>query len=149
MKPQSTLKQILVRPKDKSTDGEKSGVVYQINCKDCEASYIGQTGRNFQVRLKEHKRATEKGNILESGIAEHACTTGHRIDWEAHIIDQDPNQKRRLVREAAHIKMNSPSMNRETGIDLSRAYDCIFHRESMPRNAPQGGGNRQGASSTD
>ena len=91
MKPHKTLKQVLVRPKDKVTDEEKSGVVYQINCKECEASYIGQTGRNFQVRLKEYKRATERGNTVESGIAEHACNTGHRIDWEAHILDQDPN----------------------------------------------------------
>ena len=58
MKPQRTLKQVLVHPKDKAEDGEKAGVVYKINCAECEASYIGQTGRNFQVRLKEHKRAT-------------------------------------------------------------------------------------------
>ena len=99
--------------------------------------YFGQTDRSIQVRLKEHKRATERGNILESGVAEHAQNTEHRIDWEAQIIDQDQNQHRRLVREAAHIRLNCPTMNRETGLELSRAYDYLFRSEGSSTSAQQ------------
>lgn len=31
-------------------------LVYRIDCKDCKASYIGQTKRYLSVRIKEHKR---------------------------------------------------------------------------------------------
>ena len=139
MKPQRTLKQVLVRPKDKVTDGEKSGVVYRINCNECDASYIGQTGRNFRVRLGEHKRATRNGKIEESGVAEHVHKTGHNIDWEANIIDQDQNERRRLVIEAAHIRMNRPSMNRDTGLELSRAYDYICKGRGIANSTLQEG----------
>ena len=118
----------------------KQGVVYQISCKECEAKYIGQTGRHLGERLKEHKRATKKGYYLESGVAEHVVDTGHQIDWSAKILDKDINQRRRLVREAVMIKKNSPSMNREQGFDLSKAYNKILQHDGN-YNRPSGGGN--------
>ena len=29
--------------------------VYKLNCNDCDAVYIGQTGRSFKKRHKEHE----------------------------------------------------------------------------------------------
>ena len=31
--------------------------VYKINCSDCHASHIGETGRNLTTRLTEHKQS--------------------------------------------------------------------------------------------
>jgi hypothetical protein len=28
--------------------------IYKLNCRSCDGSYIGQTGRNFKTRFKEH-----------------------------------------------------------------------------------------------
>jgi hypothetical protein len=28
--------------------------VYKLNCNSCHKAYIGQTGRNFKTRFKEH-----------------------------------------------------------------------------------------------
>jgi len=36
---------------------EKSCIVYQVPCSDCEFVYIGQTKRDLKSRLAEHKRA--------------------------------------------------------------------------------------------
>jgi hypothetical protein len=38
--------------------------VYKIKCTDCGGAYIGQTGRKFRVRFKEHIRdiRSNKGN---------------------------------------------------------------------------------------
>ena len=68
MKPNVTLKNLLVHPKDKSEPKEG---VYTINCTGCDKKYIGETKRKLHVRDKEHRNGTENpgmyGNIL-------ACT---------------------------------------------------------------------------
>ena len=129
MRPTNTIKQSLVRPKDREKELNKSGVVYQISCQDCEAQYVGQTGRHLGERLKEHQRATRKGYYLESGVAEHVVDSGHSIDWSVKVLDQDLNQRRRLVREAIWIHRNNPSMNRDTGFELSKAYHKVIMKD--------------------
>ena len=32
------------------------GVVYKVDC-SCGSTYVGETGRTLEVRMKEHKRA--------------------------------------------------------------------------------------------
>ncbi len=54
-KPHTTIRSILVAPKDKDHPQDKCGVVYQLTCQDCEASYIGETERALKQRLKEHQ----------------------------------------------------------------------------------------------
>ena len=44
-KPSVTLKSKLCQIKDKREVSERAGVVYQINCNNCPAKYIGETGR--------------------------------------------------------------------------------------------------------
>ena len=44
MKPVCVLSNIFCNPKDKVLNKEKSGFVYQISCRDCDAVYIGETG---------------------------------------------------------------------------------------------------------
>ena len=45
MKPINTIREKLVHPKDKLPKEKSAGVVYQIPCKNCEQTYIGETGR--------------------------------------------------------------------------------------------------------
>ena len=119
MKPYQTMRQMLGTPKDKDDILEKAGVVYQIGCKDCEATYVGQTGRHLKVRLKEHSKALEKGNIMNSGVAEHAFEAHHEIDLDyVKVLDVENNQGRHLVREAMFIRSVDPQMNRDKGIEL-------------------------------
>ena len=141
MKPSNTVKQALVRPKDRDHVEDQAGVVYEISCKDCPAKYIGQTGRHLRERLKEHERVMDQGKHLESGVAEHAALHGHQIDWSAKILDKDLNQRRRLVREAIQIRKNHPSMNREQGYELSRAYHSLIKKTDNTTSS--GGGNHQ------
>ena len=82
MKPCRTLREELVAPKDKVSLLDKAGVVYQIPCGECDASYIGQTSKNLRDRVKQHRTATDKGKIDDSAIAEHSWSSHHNIDWE-------------------------------------------------------------------
>ena len=32
----------------------RTNVVYKINCRDCDTSYVGQTGKRLKTRIAEH-----------------------------------------------------------------------------------------------
>ena len=55
----------------------KSGV-YKLTCTECDKQYVGQTGRPFHIRYKEHAReykyATNKSNY-----AKHLLDNQHAI----------------------------------------------------------------------
>jgi hypothetical protein len=59
------------------------GLVYLLmvknECAECPATYIGETGRTLDCRIKEHKRSTEKQDVANR-IAIHHMETNHRID---------------------------------------------------------------------
>ena len=54
--PTNTLRQILVRPKDKVIKERVVCLVYHISCDNCDDSYIGEMGRSLKSRFMEHKR---------------------------------------------------------------------------------------------
>lgn len=62
-RPITTFRQPLTNVKDKDDPKDRQGAVDKINAATCQATYIGETGRNLNVRLTEHKRATRNGDI--------------------------------------------------------------------------------------
>ena len=56
MQHKNKLNNIIKLVKDKTKTCDNVNVVYKINCKDCNASYVGQTGRRLNVRIKEHTK---------------------------------------------------------------------------------------------
>ena len=54
------VKSLLVHPKDKKNNLETSEVVYEVPCKGCNKTYVGESGRQLGVRLKEHQKDSEK-----------------------------------------------------------------------------------------
>ena len=64
---------------------QKPGV-YRIPC-ECGLVYIGETGRNLSLCLKEHKTNCEKAELEKSAVAKHSWTYDHRMKWnEASIL---------------------------------------------------------------
>ena len=59
VRPHQNIRRILVHPKDKVEDSKKTDCVYQIPCKSCNHTCIGETGRTFGTRLEEHKKEVE------------------------------------------------------------------------------------------
>ncbi|KYN17286.1 Putative nuclease HARBI1 [Trachymyrmex cornetzi] len=47
--------------------------VYKIDCRDCEASYVGQTDRCLKTRINEHR------NHINWNTTQHSVITEHRI----------------------------------------------------------------------
>jgi hypothetical protein len=65
-----------VTAKEKTTDVYNLCGIYQMTCKDCPLKYVGQTGRNFRTRYKEHIREI-KMNSHKSKFAQHILDTSH------------------------------------------------------------------------
>ena len=87
MKPMHTLSSILSHPKDRVPDADKSNVVHSIGCRDCNASFVGETGRAFKTHLIEHRKTFEKADFSSSALAKHAWSHHQQIDWtNAHIL---------------------------------------------------------------
>ena len=57
-KPQNTLRQQLVKVKDKQPVEKRSNLVYGITCggEGCTETYVGETLQSIRARLKQHQR---------------------------------------------------------------------------------------------
>ena len=60
VKPHLKHGKLLVHPKDKIKTGNKCNMIYELPCKSCAKSYIGETGRMFKTRMGKHRKETEK-----------------------------------------------------------------------------------------
>ena len=74
-KPNCTLRQLLVQVKDPTPMMQTSGVVYSIPCRSCSKVYVGQTGRQLQTRINEHKASIKHAKTSESAVAEHVWSS--------------------------------------------------------------------------
>ena len=126
-RPNTTLKQLLVRPKDQAPDRERANVVYQVPCANCPATYVGQTGRHLHQRLREHRRAVESGDCANSALAEHAWGCHHPVDWDrVRVLDCHPHLHQRLTLESVHIRSQSQPVNRDLGT-MPQIYSPLFN----------------------
>ena len=111
-KPITTLRQLLTTVKDKDEPRNRQGAAHKINCSDCHASHIGESGRNLKTRLTEYKRATRKGDV-NNHIAEHHRLTNHTIDWDsAQCLTYSTNYFQRLTLESWFTNLEQTSLNR-------------------------------------
>ena len=102
----NTIKQLLMAPKDKDSTLWKSGLIYK--CKgphvNCTEEYIGQSGRTFGDRFKEHLKAP-------SPIHLHTTTTGHPVSPECFSIVGRVSRLNQEHQGAMYIRVIDPSLN--------------------------------------
>ena len=77
----NTIKDLLMHPKDRDTILQKSGVIYRFRCGmvDCDEEHIGESGRTFAERFREHMKAP-------SPIHDHHNITGHEMSLDNFSI---------------------------------------------------------------
>ena len=123
MKPHLTIRKLLPSLKDPLDNREKSCLVYQVPCRDCSFVYIGQTKRDLESRLNEHKRAIKNLRPDLSALCEHSITMDHIISWtEAKILELETDYRKRLSFESWHINAKPHVMNRNDGSSFSAVY---------------------------
>ena len=117
-KPHKTLKQLFRSIKDKSNPFLSRGV-YQIPC-PCGKTYIGQTCRSIQTRLKENIVDTNHNWVNKYAIVENSLNSKHHICFDqTKILASTSHYSSRLIREAIEIEKHPNNFNREDGYKLS------------------------------
>ena len=90
----------------KRVKNEDFSVVYQVPCGGCEKSYIGETGRGMNIRLKEHKRDL-RNDADHSAFVVHAHFSNHLPNWDrATVLAKCGDKGGRKATEAAFIATN-------------------------------------------
>ena len=99
-------------------------VIYRVHC-SCGDTYIGETGRTLDVRLKEHKWAVRL-DYTNNDIAVHANKTMHDIFWDsAEVLEQESNWLKRRLEEALYIRDEDTTMNLDQGFQLNPIWSAL------------------------
>nr|VZI17047.1 unnamed protein product [Spirometra erinaceieuropaei] len=130
-KPESTIRQQIMRPKDQLPATEQSAVVYSIPCQDCSARYVGETGKRLCTRLHEHQLAVNREDKL-SLVYGHIQQEKHSFAFgEASVIGRASDKMARLVLESWSLV---DTINR--AIDLHPTYQALRTRLQSVRTGP-------------
>ena len=134
-KPQNSIRNLLVKPKDPTPIVKQCGVVYHIQCPECDQVYIGETSRPMGVRLKEHLKTD--GSIT-SAIGEPIRETGHPIGVEnIKVLGRDSDWHTRKVKEAIEIRTHKPALNRDGGYELAKIYNTFWSRDTTTNHVTE------------
>ena len=119
----TTIKQVLMKPKDQDPKDNKSGIIYSYQCKhlDCNEECIGETARTLRQRRKEHLKQA-------SPIHRHLQQTGHTITEDNfNIIGREDRGQARTIKESIFIRVNNPTLNQNIGkYSLSQIWDGVL-----------------------
>ena len=102
-----------MHPKDPILDAQKTDIIYHWKCpaNNCTAEYTGENNRSLKERVSDHRNQTT------STIRNHHISTKHpKAELKDFtIIDRDSNTLHHQSKEALHICITDPSLNRNIG----------------------------------
>ena len=105
----TTLRRLLSKPKDPIPKEDRNNVIYQLDCKNCETVYAGETKRTLNIN--EHISAV-KSTSQRSHTAEHCWKYNHDFDWNnTRVLDLEKNWKTRTSKEAIYSEENKHHIN--------------------------------------
>ena len=104
---------------------KRAGVIYSIPCKDCQLTYMGQTGRTLNHCVQAHRRAWQSGDVALAALAEHSVVLGHAIAWsDASVLDCSGHLREGCSLEVWYIRSQPHPLNQEQG-RLSTTYNSL------------------------
>ena len=107
LSPTNPLKHFNRNSRHPNTESLPRKKLMLFTCTDCSWSYVGETGRSFETRKKEHLRNV-KNFAKNSNIATHAWNNSHNIELNnAKIIDNGLSRIRKNIRVLAHSRDRS------------------------------------------
>lgn len=115
---------------------DKAGV-YMLECSSCEKFYIGQTGRSFGTRFKEHLPKGKLTNIT-SNFAKHLVDTNHDyVGFESnctplHLCEKGPwmNTLEEFEIYKAYKHSSDNILNDKLCFTINTLYDLAMEEEA-------------------
>ena len=112
-------RELIEREPKRTSVANPRSVVYEIPCGGCYKSYVGETGRGIEIRLKEHK-SDVRFHRLSNAIVLHFEKCNHLPDWEGtKILEKNIKKQTRKILEAAHISSRDTFNSRNGFISLA------------------------------
>ena len=118
----TTIKQVLMKPKDQDPKERKSGVIYSFHCNHiaCNEEHIGETARTIGERCKEHLKQP-------SPIHAHIQQTGHNTtESRFNIIGREDQGLARTIKESIYIRVNILTLTKTLVSTISVIYGTEF-----------------------
>lgn len=111
----------------------RSNVVLQIFCKDCDASYVGQT-RRLKTRIAEHRNHINRRTTRHSVITDHRLNN-HEFVWDnVEILDEENTYGKRLMSEMIFIKRQTNSLNLQSDTKSLHTSSVYHNRGKFFKN---------------
>jgi len=115
------VREIFSNLKDPVELFERTKLIYNIDCKQCEKSYVGLVSRqSLDKRLKQHRR--DQNNCLTQGISktalcDHVRTTSHLFDFEnTKVLSTNNHYNKLKILEMLEITKNQNSCNQRSDV---------------------------------
>ena len=129
LEPHHALSSLFRKPKDAINFEQKRGLVYRISCWDCNAVYVGETGRGVGTRKREHTDVVKTFNTKKSAVSQHVIDFDHKIDWDnVKILKSESHAYRRRVAESFLINQKAclcNVINRNDGANFPAVYSVF------------------------
>ena len=125
-KPIPTLRGLLTNVKDQDKLEDRQGAVYMIKCCNCQASYIGETGRNLSMRLIEHKCAKRNGDFSKSHYWVLLFLDETSTGTLRHVLHYCTDYYQWLTLERWPTNLEQTPLNRSQ--QLPAPYKCLTDR---------------------
>ena len=106
----------------------RSRVVYKFTCACCSACYIGETGRHFSTRVREHLSSDKSSHIFKHSLSSEHCRQSCSTDC-FDILDSAPTKFQLKLKEAMHINWEKPNLNQQVhhvNLTLTLEALCSF-----------------------
>ena len=86
----------------------QAGVIYKMCCNNCDAVYIGETGRLLKDRTEEHCKDVK--SKVTSNVYLHVLSTGRSFNFnDASVIGKSNNVRiRRKLEESTLLRLLTP-----------------------------------------
>ncbi|XP_044766925.1 uncharacterized protein LOC123322908 [Coccinella septempunctata] len=125
----NTLNRIFTKLKDPVIKEKKSGLIYKINCGDCDKVYVGQTTQYLKSRVDQHRRDCLRSKE-STALSAHARMCEHNFDFDnVEILDFEKNWFRRNFKEMLYIKRTPNTVNYRTDLGgLNSTYLNLINR---------------------
>lgn len=126
-------------------DGTVHGSMYLTTCIECKKhgvtfNYIGETGRELSIRIKEHCRQIDINKVNDnsvSAIALYSVRTHVKQpsnkQWVFEPIDRCNSTQNVKSLEALHIHVLKPTLNRDAGVQIILRNNTISWKSSEKR----------------